>query len=385
MTRSEVSSLTSPRVSAFSARETVPGCTFAARATSRRVTDVERTAGIMHSFAARIDRRCRPGGAEHQLLPRRAPRGPGASRLPPARRAARHAAAREPGDPRARAGRAALLQPQLGRGLPQRRARAPHQGAVPGLRLADDRLPLLRVPAVSPGRRARAVGGPVLGAARVRGVRALRRAPEGGARVHEHDRVEPARRRRRAVRAPARALHRRADRRARLLHLDHVRPAAVDQDARDRPRRGPRPRPRRPRAVGHRRGGRHVSRIEPVSPADAVRARLPAALAAYAETRATVLEAGVVDRALKELCARYLAEEDEVVAHADDPARFDERERAALAWTHAVAWNSDLADAALWERLHACFTEPELVELGYAIAFSLGQQHWVATPGLTDG
>jgi alkylhydroperoxidase family enzyme len=128
-----------------------------------------------------------------------------------------------------------------------------------------------------------------------------------------------------------------------------------------------------------------VSRIDPVAGADAVRARVPAALAAYAETRATVLEAGIVDRDLKALCARYLAEDDEVVVHADDPARFDERERAALAWTHAIAWNSDLADAALWKRLHACFTEPELVELGYAIAFSLGQQHWAATLGLTDG
>ena len=128
-----------------------------------------------------------------------------------------------------------------------------------------------------------------------------------------------------------------------------------------------------------------MSRIDPVAGADAVRARVPAALAAYDETRATVLEAGIVDRELKALCARYLAEDDEVVVHADDPARFDERERAALAWTHAIAWNSDLADAALWERLHACFTDPELVELGYAIAFSLGQQHWVATLGLTDG
>ena len=128
-----------------------------------------------------------------------------------------------------------------------------------------------------------------------------------------------------------------------------------------------------------------MSRIDPVAGADAVRARVPAALAAYAETRATVLEAGIVDREIKALCARYLAEDDEVVVHADDPARFDERERAALAWTHAIAWNSDLADAALWERLHACFTDPELVELGYAIAFSLGQQHWVATLGLTDG
>ncbi|MEA2380864.1 MAG: hypothetical protein QOH72_835 [Solirubrobacteraceae bacterium] len=127
-----------------------------------------------------------------------------------------------------------------------------------------------------------------------------------------------------------------------------------------------------------------MSRIDPVSPADAVRARVPAALTAYAETRATVLEGGMVDRALKALCARYLAEDDDVVAHADDPARFGARERAALAWTHAIAWNSDAADAALWERLHAAFSEPELVELGYAIAFMLGQRHWLGTLGLTD-
>jgi uncharacterized protein YciW len=128
-----------------------------------------------------------------------------------------------------------------------------------------------------------------------------------------------------------------------------------------------------------------VSRIDPVSDADAVRARVPPALAAYAETKATVLEAGLVDAHLKRLCARYLAEDEDVVTRADDENHFDERERAALAWTHAIAWNSDLADAQLWERLHAHFTEPELVELGYAIAFTLGQQHWLATLGLTDG
>jgi alkylhydroperoxidase family enzyme len=125
-------------------------------------------------------------------------------------------------------------------------------------------------------------------------------------------------------------------------------------------------------------------RIACVSAADAVRARVPAVLAAYAETRATVLRAGLVDQGLKDLCTRYLAEDDDVVAHADDPARFDERERAALAWAHAVAWNADDADDALWERLHAHFTEPELVELGYVIAFTLGQQHWLATLGLQE-
>jgi alkylhydroperoxidase family enzyme len=112
---------------------------------------------------------------------------------------------------------------------------------------------------------------------------------------------------------------------------------------------------------------------------DHVRALRPPIAAVYDTTRRTVLEGGIVDRALKELCARYLAEDDEVVAHTDDPERFDERERAALAWTHAIAWDDAKADDELWARLHVSFTEPELVELGYCIAFTLGQQHWLAT------
>ena len=122
--------------------------------------------------------------------------------------------------------------------------------------------------------------------------------------------------------------------------------------------------------------------VDPVPPGDGVRARVPEVLKVYAETRSTVLEDGIVERELKQLCARYLAEEEDVVVHADDPERFSDRERAALAWTHAIGWDSDRADAALWERLHAQFSEPELVELGYAIAFELGQQHWLRTVGL---
>jgi len=112
-----------------------------------------------------------------------------------------------------------------------------------------------------------------------------------------------------------------------------------------------------------------------------VRGLRPPIAAAYEDTRRTVLEGGIVDPAVKELCARYLAEDDDVLVHADDPARFGERERAALAWTHAVAWDDAQADDALWARLQACFTEPELVELGYFIAFTLGQSHWLATLG----
>jgi hypothetical protein len=118
--------------------------------------------------------------------------------------------------------------------------------------------------------------------------------------------------------------------------------------------------------------------------ADSLRARAPHVLDAYRETRKTVLESGVVERELKELCARYLAEDDEVVAHADDPAYFNERERTALAWADAIAWDSERADDALWRRLHAAFTEPELVELGYSVALTLGQQHWLQTHGISE-
>ncbi len=43
--------------------------------------------------------------------------------------------------------------------------------------------------------------------------------------------------------------------------------------------------------------------------------------------------------------------------------QFDDRQKAALAYAQAIAWNEDDRDG-LWARLHAHFTESELVELG---------------------
>jgi alkylhydroperoxidase family enzyme len=109
-----------------------------------------------------------------------------------------------------------------------------------------------------------------------------------------------------------------------------------------------------------------------------VRALVPAADEAYRYMRDNVLRSGLVDPELKELCFRYLAEDPEVA----DFAHFGERERLALRWAHAIAWDSSTADDDLWAGLHAHFTEPELVELGCAIGFELGQQHWRGTVGL---
>jgi len=56
--------------------------------------------------------------------------------------------------------------------------------------------------------------------------------------------------------------------------------------------------------------------------------------------------------------------------------RFGAREKAALAYTEAIVWDLETDDA-MWERLRKHFTEPELVELGYFVAITMGQQRWL--------
>ena len=121
--------------------------------------------------------------------------------------------------------------------------------------------------------------------------------------------------------------------------------------------------------------------VAPVGEGDAIRARVPDVLRTYRETRANVLDGGIVDSELKRLCARYLNGDDDVVEF-DDEARFDDRERAALGWAQAIAWDPAFADDALWSRLHRHFSEPELVELGYCMAIIHGQLRWLRALGI---
>ena len=57
----------------------------------------------------------------------------------------------------------------------------------------------------------------------------------------------------------------------------------------------------------------------------------------------------------------------------------------ALTYASAIIWNPDIADDALWVQLHEHFTVPELVELGFFIALTLGQQRWIKTLGIGHG
>ena len=68
--------------------------------------------------------------------------------------------------------------------------------------------------------------------------------------------------------------------------------------------------------------------------------------------------------------------------HFEESDEFSEREKVALTYTSAIIWNASIADDALWEQLHQHFTDPELVELGFFIGLTLGQQRWIKTLGI---
>jgi alkylhydroperoxidase family enzyme len=131
----------------------------------------------------------------------------------------------------------------------------------------------------------------------------------------------------------------------------------------------------------------------------AVRAHVPAAFWAFANSWRDIFRTGVCDHALKELCRLYVSRtvqceycgnqrsiqakakgviEDQVrdLLEFEKSARYDERQKAALAYAEAITWRLETDDA-FWDRLHRHFTEPELVELGCFIALTMGQQSWL--------
>ena len=131
----------------------------------------------------------------------------------------------------------------------------------------------------------------------------------------------------------------------------------------------------------------------------AVRAHVPGAFWAFANSWRDIFHTGICDHAVKELCRLYVSRavtcefcgnqrsvkafSDKLEeAHTDDLVNFEkattysEREKAALAYAEAITWRLDTDDK-FWERLRRHFSEPELVELGCFIALTMGQQSWL--------
>jgi alkylhydroperoxidase family enzyme len=62
----------------------------------------------------------------------------------------------------------------------------------------------------------------------------------------------------------------------------------------------------------------------------------------------------------------------------ESSTRYDDRQKAALSYAEAITWDLPTDDA-FWARLHRHFSEPELVEIGYFVALTMGQQRWLRT------
>jgi hypothetical protein len=130
-----------------------------------------------------------------------------------------------------------------------------------------------------------------------------------------------------------------------------------------------------------------------------VRAQVKACFWFFANSWRDIFRNGVLDHSIKELCRLYVSRavsceycgnqrsikaaqsgvaEDDVrdLLQFEKSRRYDERQKAALAYAEAIAYRLE-ADDAFWERLHRHFSEPELVELGCMIGLTLGQQSWL--------
>jgi alkylhydroperoxidase family enzyme len=114
-----------------------------------------------------------------------------------------------------------------------------------------------------------------------------------------------------------------------------------------------------------------------------------------------VFKNGVADHAIKELCRIYVSRsvlcefcgnqrsikaakqgivEDDYrdLINFESSTRYDERQKAALAYAEAITWDLPVDDK-FWARLNRHFSEPELVEIGYFVALTMGQQRWLRT------
>jgi AhpD family alkylhydroperoxidase len=140
----------------------------------------------------------------------------------------------------------------------------------------------------------------------------------------------------------------------------------------------------------------------------AIRAHVPAVLRSFNQSWQAVFREGVLDHTIKELARVFVAksldcgycagqrshlataaglterEFDDVIEFRRSDV-FTPREKAALLFAEAIAWDPNLADDDVWTALHAEFTEPEIVELGYFIGLTMGQQKFLKTLGIQHG
>jgi hypothetical protein len=56
-----------------------------------------------------------------------------------------------------------------------------------------------------------------------------------------------------------------------------------------------------------------------------------------------------------------------------------------LLYTSYLVWNPVGVDEALMQRMRSQFTDEQIVELGYFVSLTFGQQRWIKTLGIAHG
>ena len=143
------------------------------------------------------------------------------------------------------------------------------------------------------------------------------------------------------------------------------------------------------------------TRGTPRPESQAIRAHVPATFWSFANTWQTVFHEGVADHSIKELCRVFvshsvkceycgnqrsiqsrnkgLVEEDYFdLLNFEKSSRYNAKQKAALRYTEAIIWDLKCDDS-LWDQLHNYFSEAEIVEIGYFVAITMGQQRWLKT------
>ena len=131
----------------------------------------------------------------------------------------------------------------------------------------------------------------------------------------------------------------------------------------------------------------------------AVRAHVKACFWFFANSWRDLFKHGVLDHSIKELSRLYVSRavtceycgnqrsvkaaasgiiEDDVrdLMQFEKSTRYNERQKAALAYAEAIVYRLD-SDDAFWDRMQRNFSEPELVELGCFVGLTMGQQSWL--------
>jgi alkylhydroperoxidase family enzyme len=130
----------------------------------------------------------------------------------------------------------------------------------------------------------------------------------------------------------------------------------------------------------------------------AIRANVPAVFWAFTNAWNTTFVEGVCDHAIKELCRLYVSQavncnycgnqrsvkaqeqgllEDDIkdLLDFDKSIRFTARQKAALRLAEAITWGLESTDE-LWQGLYDHFETGQIVELGFFIGLTMGQQRW---------